>query len=299
MPKSTHLKPCQRTNKPANVLAMKLRPLAARAALPVVLSSLLTLNLSAQLKDKPEPKPAPPEKAAKKADNPGPFDVDPNAKPEDFVPRQILTHVEFIEMPHTELTKLLSDINLLKDEKKLYDTVQKLITDKKAKTLTHAGIIGRSNERSRNEAVKQVIYATEYEPADIVEQEKDKKTGLITPQKVFPFKPTAFEERSVGCIVEVEPQLGDNDKVSITLSPKIVYKHDDQVIQTWKDGEEEHKMTMPHFYRMKVTTGADLQSGVPALLAAVSPQDEKGITDRSRKVLVFCTCTVLKVGANK
>jgi hypothetical protein len=52
-------------------------------------------------------------------------------------------------------------------------------------------------------------------------------------------------------------------------------------------GEWKPNVTMPRFYTMQPTTQLALPMNTPVLVAVMSPPDEKGWTDPSRKVLLF------------
>ena len=52
---------------------------------------------------------------------------------------------------------------------------------------------------------------------------------------------------------------------------------------------------MPIIYTMRVTADINVADGKPALVTALSPKNEKGITDLSRKILVFIKADILPV----
>lgn len=53
---------------------------------------------------------------------------------------------------------------------------------------------------------------------------------------------------------------------------------------------------MPIFYTLRVNTAATVANGKPCLFAALSPRSDKGITDTSRKVLIFVKADIITVG---
>ena len=105
-----------------------------------------------------------------------------------------------------------------------------------ADIMTSPSTVMRSGERSKIEIIREFIYPTEYEPPEIadrntlsVEDEEDEDDDIdlipfgnrITP--ITPSHPTAFETRSVGVTLEVEPTVGPHKKiVTLSLNPELV-----------------------------------------------------------------------------
>ena len=114
---------------------------------------------------------------------------------------------------------------------------------------------------------------------------------------VTPATPTSFETRNVGSALEIEPTLSeDNKTIELKLSPDL----------TWFTGNEtwgEHKsrsgnvskIETPLFYSVRFSTALTLINGKPALAAVISPKDDKGKVDFSRKLMVFVKATVQEV----
>jgi hypothetical protein len=68
---------------------------------------------------------------------------------------------------------------------------------------------------------------------------------------------------------------------------------------TWHEGKDQlgnpFHVRMPDFYTLRLNTALTLVSGQYALAGALSPKDDKGETDMTRKVMVFVKCDVLVV----
>ena len=84
--------------------------------------------------------------------------------------------------------------------------------------------ITRSGERSKIEVIREFIYPTEYEPAELPQQIGETTGGesaQISP--VTPATPTGFETRPTGIILEVEPTVGPEKKyIDLSLQPELV-----------------------------------------------------------------------------
>ncbi len=130
-----------------------------------------------------------------------------------------------------------------------------------------------SGQRSKNESLREMRYPQEWEMA---------KDGALA-------RPTAFETRNVGTTVEVDPVISAGGRMlDLNMAPEITTffgwdtLHRVQVGTEWKPN-----VTMPAFYRMQSTTQLFLPLNVAVLVAVMSPPDDKGWTDPSRKVLLF------------
>ncbi len=53
---------------------------------------------------------------------------------------------------------------------------------------------------------------------------------------------------------------------------------------------------MPNFYRLEANTAVVVVAGQPAFVAALSPKDQDGLTDTTRKIMMLVRCEVLTVG---
>jgi hypothetical protein len=243
--------------------------------------------------------PAPPafEKSAEgseKTEEPDLFDADANA------PKQVQVQVEFVEMPHEALTKLLF---LAKpksaDATDLRKQVQDMVSRNEAKVIETQIVIARSGQKATSESIHEFIYPTEYEPpgfpahtgSDAENAPKDSPQWSPAPT------PTAFETRNLGTTVEIEPTIGeDNRIIDLRFVPELIW-HTGNV--TWQEGKDKFgnpfTIEMPEIYMLRLNTAFTCISGQYTLVGVVSPKDEKGETDMTRKVMVFVKCYILAV----
>ena len=218
------------------------------------------------------------------------------------LPKLIRVQVEFIEMPHTSLTKLMKAPRTSTNDSDLREACDKLIEKKEAIVLETAIINTRSGQNATAESISEMIYATEYEPSEIphtqdVKAEDLDETNIDVPRLMTPPTPTSFDTKKVGMTLEVEPILGANDKIiDLRFSPTLVYFTGWESWGKWHMKEAESQMQMPTFYVLRVTTGTTLIAGQTQMIAALSPKDEKGNTDPTRKIMVFVRADVLTIG---
>ncbi|MGJ8676792.1 MAG: Amuc_1098 family type IV pilus outer membrane protein [Akkermansiaceae bacterium] len=109
---------------------------------------------------------------------------------------------------------------------------------KSADIMVQPSIISRSGERSEIKSVREIIYATEYEPPELTENSNtgtnnngitfiDLTTGETASASpatgATPSHPTAFETRAVGVTVGVEATVSADKKfVDLSLAPELV-----------------------------------------------------------------------------
>ena len=229
-----------------------------------------------------------------------PFDPDINA------PRYVQVQVEFVEMAHEDLTKLLF---LSKPESsdatELRKTVGEMVRKDEASVLETMMVVARSGEKATGEGIREFIYPTEYEPPEVPNEVDipDKESGL-TPEEIklmwmlrTPATPTSFETRNLGNTLEVAPNIGAKGRIiDLNFCPEVVWHTGNTVWVETRDGlGNVSKIQMPEFYKLSVNTAITCIDGQYNLVAVLSPKDQNGVTDSSRKVMVFVKCDVLIV----
>lgn len=215
-------------------------------------------------------------------------------------PRILRVHVEFIEMPHETLTKLMQPVREGADDTKLRAEVGELVAKGEASIIETSVGMSRSGQRSNFESVREFMYPTEYmEVGAAEEKEVEKGAGgeVQSDHRGARIIGTAFETRNLGTTVEVEPTLGENNKiVDMRLTPEITYHVVNETWTEWKDSKGDASVKLPAIYTLRVNTATTLEVGKPQMIAALSPKGENGVTDQKRKVMVFLRCDVLTVG---
>ena len=221
----------------------------------------------------------------------------------DDLPKQIRVQVEFIDVSHEQLTELLFGEKAPANDEEMRKQVAQLVKDGKASILETMLCIARSGQKATSEAIEEYIYPTEYEPAEMPEKVEidGKQDGGISLQGRRDLAtgptPTAFETRNLGSTLEIEPTLGvDNKIIDLRFLPEIVYHVGNEVWAEWKGQHGNSPIQMPKFYKVSVNTSVTLADGKPMLVAAVSPKDEQGKPDLTRKLMVFVKADVITTG---
>ena len=215
------------------------------------------------------------------------------------LPKLIRVQLEYIDVPQEVMLDLMYGEKKSTDDSKLRDQLQKLLKDGTAKMLDSQMMVCRSGERSMAESVREYIYPTEYEPSEVPSEvnSEGKKTGATVKELATPPTPTAFETRNTGSILEAEPILGENNStIDMTLRPELVWHVENEVWSEWEDSRGNSDIKMPTMYTLRLNTSVTVNKGEYLLVAAMSPKDDKGFPDITRKVMIFVKADVLSVG---
>jgi Flp pilus assembly secretin CpaC len=221
----------------------------------------------------------------------------------DDLPKQIRVQVEYIDVSQEQLTELLNGEKPAANDVELRKQVGQLVDSGKATIMETMLCIARSGQRAKTESIEEVIYPTEYEPAqlpntnasdekdDAVETQQARSDSAIGPT------PTSFETRNVGSYIEIEPTLSPEKKsINLTLTPEIVYHVGNKVWAEWKGEHGNSPIQMPTFYVLRINTSVTLADGKPLLLGALTPKTQDGKADFTRKIMVFVKADVITVG---
>jgi hypothetical protein len=217
------------------------------------------------------------------------------------LPRLVRVQAEFIEVSHETLTQLLFKPRESADDSGLRQELAKLAEEGKATVVETMLCTGRSGEKSMTESIKEFIYPTEYEPAELPNEihttaSGEKLKGVSIDNATGP-TPTSFETRNLGSTFEMEPTLSENGKIiDLRFAPDIVYHVGNETWAEWKGKHGDASIRMPSMYTARLATAVTLMDGQPLFVAALSPKGENGFPDFKRKLMVFIRCDVLTVG---
>jgi hypothetical protein len=214
-------------------------------------------------------------------------------------PKLVRVQVEFVEMSHEKLTELLfleepgnSDATALRK------TVAELVKGGEASILETMKVVARSGQKVTTESIREFIYPTEYEPPEVP---MPKNKGNLIPEDLkalgamaTPATPTAFERKNIGSMLQADPDITEEGNlVHLMFYPEMVWHTGNTVWVERKDGlGNVSKIEMPQFYKLAVNTAITCVPGQYNPVAALSQKDQNGVTDMTRKVMVFVKCDV-------
>lgn len=216
-------------------------------------------------------------------------------------PKMLRVQVEFIEMNHKDLTRLMmEDKSETADATALRMKLQAMVDAEKAKILDTQIMVARSGQKGTVESVHEFIYPTEYSqpalPGDIRDKEWEEASRMEATSANL-LIPTAFETRNVGSTLEIEPTLGSDEKlIDLRFYPNLVWHTGDNVWSEIKDKlGNSTKVSMPDFYKLSINTSITCIDGQYVMVGVVSPKNQAGEADLERKVMIFVKCKVLPV----
>lgn len=224
---------------------------------------------------------------------------DPDFKPEPEPTYTFRVQAEFIEMPKENLIKLMSDSPVTADDTKLRASVGELLETGTAKMLEIMFTSGVQTVKQISESRTEYIYPTEYEPGEIPMEIPKEITELVkldlSKLQTGPH-PTAFEARFLGPYIETTCWCDeDTGIIKIEAKAEIDYYVGTKVWTEWKNNLGDSSIKMPILYRAAFETKAEMSSGKPLFVTALTPKGDDGVPVQDRKIMVFLRCDKLLV----
>ncbi len=209
------------------------------------------------------------------------------------VPQMVQVQVEYIELSHKALSKLLflaepDATNGTTLRKKLQAMVEK----DEAEVLDTQLVVCRSGYKATNESIHEFIYPTEYEPPSLPCNFTSGPSSTVAGENPLP---TAFDARNLGGSLEMEPSIDEEGKiVDLKCIPELVWHPGNTTYLERKNTLGDiYKLEMPDIYAIQLNTSVTCVAGQYLMAAVLSPKDTKGDTDLTRKVMVFVKCDIL------
>lgn len=221
---------------------------------------------------------------------------DPLAEIQEQLPRLIRVSAEFIEMPEATYTNLISKARTSSNDTDLRAACAKLVAQGEAGILESLSVNALPGQSTTSESISEFIYPTEFEPGEVPSQIDGEST---TPQAAFgtPPSPSSFDTKNLGSTFEVEAAIDfENPFIELRLSPSIHWHVGSVNWGADVSSGPAGPIEMPIFYSLSCRTGAVVLDGKPTLIATLSPKNDKGFTDFSRKVMLFVRADILTVG---
>jgi hypothetical protein len=215
---------------------------------------------------------------------------------------QVRVQVEYVEMSHEALTKLLFLAKpASSDATNLREQVQEMVAKNEAKVLETQMVVSKSGQKATSGSNHEFIYPTEYEPPQLAGSfDSSKKTDQPKSNDDAPFTPptpTAFDTRKLGGSLEIEPTVGEGNRmIDVRLASELVWHMGNTVWHDGKDGfGNPTKIQMPDIFVVRLATSIICINGQYSLAGVLSPKNGQGEVDMTRKLMVFVKCDVLPV----
>jgi hypothetical protein len=210
-----------------------------------------------------------------------PFTVARADDPFDALPKQVGLLVEYYEVDHSALPPLLRDYQKEADATGLIARVREMAEKGEARMVESTYIVTRSGQRAKIESIREFIYPTEWDPAELPQKltgPVDRDTEIRTPAT-----PTAYERRPIGNTLEIDPIIGaDGIHLDLNLAPELVEFHG---MKEW--GHDVSTTPSPLFHSMKVQTAITTKFGGCELFGVLTPPSSHGKDGEGKRVLGF------------
>ena len=213
--------------------------------------------------------------------------------------KQIRVQVEFIDVSHEQLTELMFGTKPASNDTELRQQVAQLVKDGKARIMETLLCTGPTGQKSTTESVEEFIYPTEYEPGNFARDHEVKEPSKTEPAATGKLEaigptPMAFDTRNLGSTMEIEPTVSeDGRRIDLRFVPEIVCHVGNTTWADWKDEHGSSPVQMPTMYTLRMNTSVTLANGKPLLAGALTPKNEQGLPDFTRKLMVFVKADVL------
>ncbi len=224
-------------------------------------------------------------------------DYDPQGNNEEG-PKNVRVMLEWIDTSQETVTELLAEETKDVNDTELRAKVAELINAKKAFVFETQMVTKRTGAPARAESVREEIYPGVYYPPELPNVVKVDDDGDGTPNvPVTVPTPIAFDMRMVGGTFELEPAISSNPRdCDIQLDAEWVKRVATSIYASFDDGRAKTDIQMPIYYTERIKSQYTLQRGKPTLIAVLTPPDENGKADRTRKHLLFLRVDVMVVG---
>lgn len=223
--------------------------------------------------------------AASWAQVPAQIQVQPvQVDPDQNKPRQIQVQVEFIEMPHELYTQLQLENKPDGDATPLRKKVQELVKNQKALILETMLSVARSGMRTVTDSADESVFFDK----DPAKEQKSDQAGTPSEKTETPTR------RHSGSSLVIEPTLSDSNKIiDLRFIPSLSWVAPESVVSKKSALEDQSKGEWVRVFNLKTNCSITLIDGEYALAAVLTPQDDKGKLDTTRKVMLFVKADVL------
>lgn len=226
---------------------------------------------------------------------------DPFAAPENSsLPRMVRVHAEFIELPQRIYTNLMAGPRSSSNDGDLRLRCSELIAAREARIVESLSSTVIPGTYATSESIGEYVYPTEYEPpGQLIPPGGQPGLGSFPfPKPGSPPIPSPMHEtKNTGSTLEVEVQIKNNAPiVDLRLTPSIVTLVDTIDWAVWKNKEVSVATSTPLFYAMVPKTGVTLVAGEPHMLCCLTPHDELGFPDPTRKIMLFIRADIITIG---
>lgn len=217
-------------------------------------------------------------------------------------PVMLRIKAEWFAMSGDTCSKLL-DKNRSGGDAVLREEVTALVAQGEAKLFDLASGTTRPGLPVQIASVQEFIHPTEADPDANRFQTSSPEGEPFPPAQLFTFNafPTglilpAYDTRELGSRLQADLVLRrDGRTIAATVTPSWTALSGWESLGKYKDANAEVEMRIPRFGKLYFRSEFVFTDGAPMLVSVLSPSTPEGVTDPSKKLLVFIRVDVLRL----
>lgn len=210
--------------------------------------------------------------------------------------QQVRVSVQYVELPHADLTSLLADSP---GNAALHAEAMEMVRGKKARIVETCIGVCQSGGKATIESFREEIYPTEVTPPELPCSigNSPPVTGLTLPEVNYSPKHrsyTAFETRNIGTMLEMDAHVSEGERlVDLRLVPEFVNRMRLETMTEYKDERGDASIRMPIYETWRANTQLTLRAGQFSLVSVFSPKRRVPAPFVDSRVLLFARVDVL------
>ena len=219
-------------------------------------------------------------------------------------PAMLRITAEWFALPPDTCSKLLEK-NRSGGDAALREEVRALVERGEANLFDLASGTTRPGEPVRVSSVQELIHPAEYDPAGpgaepepgpSVPSVGEPPQAIITSFPLASAASTAFDTQELGSRLEADLVLRpDGKSIAASVTPSWSLLAGWNSFGKYKDANAEVEMRMPRICKLSFKSQFIFTDGVPMLVGVLSPSTPEGVTDPSKKLLVFIRVDMLRL----
>lgn len=209
--------------------------------------------------------------------------------------------LEFVEVPRARYAELIEQPSSRPDDRGMWDKVMKWIDSGDATRMETLWALGNPGQGGTSKAVREFTYPESWESGQVPYTVEIGDGPLPGPEQLAkvaaaPF-PYLWTRREVGANCDAHDLRADPNDGTVECSLRAVLSSHlgFETWSTWSDVRGDNAIRSPLFHKLEISGGLRLPENRCVLMAASSALDGNGVTDPSRKVLVFARTEMLTV----
>lgn len=213
--------------------------------------------------------------------------------------QQVRVSVQYVELPHADLTLLLADSP---GNAALHGKAMEMVRANKARIVETCIGVCQSGEKATVESVREEVFPTEVTPPGISYSIGNSPSNSVPPwlsETIYSPKHrsyTAFETHNTATMLEMEVNVSEGERfVDLRLVPEFVSRLRLETMREYKDERGDSSVRMPIYETWRANTQLTLRSGQFSLVSVFAPKREQAAPFVEGRVLLFARADLIDV----